>query len=183
MHILSTRAALGAVVSGLLVLSACSNSGSTNGMPSSASASQPMSRFGSDKAAAPLSGQYKGTVKDTSSGTGDAKASFAAYQSGLGGTLTVKYVTSGTESTASVGLIANGSSVNGTTVMLEAGSYCTFSDTATYKAKTRTLSGSYTAVYGCTGESGTFTLKHQCYYTGSGSESADIRPDAGPKPC
>jgi hypothetical protein len=179
MAFLSTRKALGAMVSTLLVLSGCSSNGNDSGVPSAAPISQPMSRFGGENAAAPLSGQYKGTFTDNAYGTGKAKASYAAYKNGVGGTITVKYANA--TATADVGLVADGGSVDGTTVALSGSLYCTFSTTGTYSAKTRTLSGSYTAVYGCTGESGTFSLKHQCYYSGSGS--ADARPAFGVKSC
>jgi hypothetical protein len=59
--------------------------------------------------------------------------------------------------------------------------YCTSSMTATYDSKTHALSGSYKAVYGCAGETGTFTLKHLCFFKGSGG--GDIRPEAGVKAC
>jgi hypothetical protein len=93
--------------------------------------------------------------------------------------LTVKYASS--TITSSVALVANGSSVNGTSVSGTGSLYCTFASTSTYNAKTHVMSGSFSAVYGCTGDSGTFTLKQKCYYRGANDE--DVLPAVGPKPC
>ena len=181
MNILSTRAALGAAISGLLALSGCVSSGSGTGVPRASLGSQATSAHVQRHASVPLSGQWAGTFIDIAYGTGTAKASYSAYQSGVGGVLAVNYKSHKVKVKASVALVANGSAVDGTTVVPAAGSYCTLSTTSTYDPKTKIMSGSYNAVYGCTGDSGTFTLKHQCYYKGSGSE--DVRPEFGPKPC
>ena len=174
---LSLRKSAGAAAA-LLLLSACAESSS--GVPSAAQAfQQPASRVASDAKAANLSGEWAGKQTDIAYGTGKAKATYTQYQSGLGGVLTVKFANS--SATSSVALAINGSSVNGTTVAVTGSFYCTFSTTSTYDAKTHVMSGNYQAVYGCTGDSGSFTLKHKCYYKGTGS--VDIRPETGPHPC
>jgi hypothetical protein len=174
---LSLRKTAGAAAT-LLLLSACAESPS--GVPSAAQTlQQPASRIVSDAKTLNLSGEWAGKQTDIAYGTGKAKASYTQYQSGLGGVLTVKFANS--SATSSVALAVNGSSINGTTVAISGSFYCTFSTTSMYDAKTHVMSGSYQAVYGCTGDSGTFTLKHKCYYKGTGS--VDIRPDAGPRPC
>ena len=48
------------------------------------------------------------------------------------------------------------------------GTTCTFSTNATYNSTTNVLSGSYTAVTNCTGDSGTFSLTQQCSDTVTG---------------
>jgi hypothetical protein len=162
----------------LLLLSACA--GSASGVPSPAQAAQAAtSRAANDAKSTNLSGEWSGKQTDIAYGTGKAKASYTQYNNGLGGVLTVKFANS--SATSSVALSVSGSTVNGTTVALSGSFYCTFSTTSTYDPSTHTMSGSYQAVYGCTGDSGTFTLKHKCFYKGTGSDA--IRPDNGPRPC
>jgi hypothetical protein len=172
-----TRKAVGVAIA-LAFLTACAGNG--GGVPSAASALQVASnRVGGDAAASKLSGQYKGTFTDDAYGSGKAEASYAQYQNGVGGVLTIKYAHATVS--ASVALVVSGSSTDGTTVAGSGSLYCTFATTGTYDAKTHIMSGSYKAVQGCTGDGGAFTLKHKCYYKGNGSE--DARPETGPKPC
>jgi hypothetical protein len=42
------------------------------------------------------------------------------------------------------------------------GTTCTFSTTGTYNSATAVLSGSYSAVTNCTGDTGTYSLTQQC---------------------
>ncbi len=176
---LFARRAFGAAIA-LGILTGCGSSGT--GAPSAALGLQGgASRIGSDKSSSNFSGKYSGKFKDIAYGTGKATASYAQAQDGLGGILTVKYANA--TITASVALIASASGINGTSVAGSGSLYCTLATTGTYDAKTRTITGSYKAVYGCTGDSGTFTLKHQCYYKGNGSENVDVRPDTLPHPC
>ncbi|MBV8530273.1 MAG: hypothetical protein JO104_03070, partial [Candidatus Eremiobacteraeota bacterium] len=102
------------------------------------------------------------------------------YQTGVGGTLTIKF--SNAPVTAAVALVPSGSSVDGTTVIVTASGYCTGSTTSTYDPTTHIMSGSYKSVYGCTGEAGTFTLKHRCIYKGTRA-SEDFRPETGIHNC
>lgn len=166
-----------AVAAALAFLAGC---GSSGGVPSAASGvAGSAGHIGSNAASSNFSGQYTGKFKDIAYGTGKATASYAQAQNGLGGVLTIKYAH--TTIAASVALIANSSGVNGTSVAGTGSLYCTISTNGTYDPKTHTLSGTYKAVYGCKGDSGTFSLKHECYYKGTGTE--DVRPEAGPKPC
>jgi hypothetical protein len=176
MERLLTREIAG-VAAALAILTACGGSG--GGVPSTASALQGASNhIGRDAKIYNLSGQYKGTFKDDAYGTGKAKASYAQYQSAVGGVLTIKYAKA-TVST-SVALAVSGSSTDGTSVAGSGSLYCTFSNTGTYDEKTRIMSGSYKAVQGCTGDGGTFTLKHLCTYKGNRS---DVRSEVVPHPC
>jgi hypothetical protein len=45
---------------------------------------------------------------------------------------------------------------------LSGGATCTFSMSGSYDTNASKLSGSYTAVTGCSGQSGTFALSQQC---------------------
>ena len=174
MKVLALRKYLGAAV-GLALIAAC---GGSAGVPNATSAS--LSRqHGIDNAASfKLSGEYVGKFTDGAYGSGKANASYSQSQSSVGGVLTVKYAQ--TTVALSVALVADGSSVNGTSVAGNGSLYCTFATTSTYNPKTRIMSGSYTAVYGCSGDGGTFTLKQKCYFKGANN---DVMPANGPKPC
>lgn len=162
-----------------LLLTACAGAGSTS-LPGSASAPQAIPMRDAGMAAkSNFSGQYSGTFKDSAYGKGKASASYSQFHSALGGPLTITYKSKTVSS--SVAQTVSGNTVNGSSVRETGSLYCTFSETASYSAKTRVWSGSYKAVYGCSGETGTFSLKQQCYYRGTVTE--DIRPDGGARPC
>lgn len=175
---LFTRKTLGTAVA-FALLTACG--GASNGsVPSASSALQDSGdHVGSGAKPLNLSGDYKGKFQDDAYGSGKATASYAQSGASVGGVLTVKYAKS--TITASVVQVAGTSGVTGQTVAGSGSLYCTFATTGTYDAKTYTLSGKYTAVYGCTGENGTFTLKQQCHYKNGGT--FDMRPEVGPKGC
>jgi len=158
------------------VLAACGGGGAS--VPNAASASIGLQHRIDNAATSKLSGEYSGKFTDGAYGAGKAKASYSQSQSSVGGILTVKYPASTV--TLSVALVANGSSVDGTSVAGNGSLYCTFATTSTYNPKTHVMSGSYSAVYGCSGDGGTFTLKQHCYYRGA---TDDVQPASGPKPC
>lgn len=160
----------------LTLLAACGGGGGS--VPSAASASLGSQQRVDNAHSLRLSGEYAGKFTDGAYGTGKAKASYSQSGDAVGGILTIKYAASTV--TLSVALAANGSSVNGTTVAGTGSLYCTFATTSTYDVKTRIMSGSYSAVYGCSGDGGTFTLKQKCYYRGA---TGDVLPAIGPKPC
>lgn len=150
------------------------------GVPSGAASFQAQSAFIDDGAKPTnLSGQYAGTVKDSVDGSGKAKASVAQYKSALGGSESIAYALGSMK--ASLVSSVDVKALNGTTVVVSKGVVCSFSTTATYATKTRLLTGSYHAVSGCTGEKGTFRLKHQCVYKGTGD--ASVVPETGIHGC
>lgn len=174
MRVSGLRKYLGAAV-GLALLAGCG--GGSSGVPNASTSLDAQHRI-DEAASSKLSGQYSGKFTDGAYGSGKAKASYSQSQNSVGGVLTVKYAQ--TTVSLSVALVASGSSVNGTTVAGTGSLYCTFATTSTYNPKTRVMSGSYSAVYGCSGDGGTFTLKQQCYYRGA---KDDVLPATGPKPC
>ncbi len=175
MKVFRLRKSLGAAL-GLALIAACgSGSGS---VPNAASASLGAQHRIDNAASLRLSGEYAGKFTDGAYGTGKAKASYSQSGDAVGGILTIKYPASTV--TLSVALAASGTSVNGTTVAGTGSLYCTFATTSTYNVKTHVMSGSYSAVYGCSGDGGTFTLKQKCYYRGA---TEDVLPASGPKPC
>jgi hypothetical protein len=177
MRNVSVRAALSMAIV-LLASTACG--GNTGGGVPNASAGVQSAALPMSAIPFPLSGQYKGTFKDSSAGTGDAAGSFSQYKTTLGGSLTVTYSkeTATDEFAASI----NGASMAGETVALVKTAYCAYSTTAAYDAKTQVLSGSYKAIYGCTGVKGTYALKQLCYYKSSTGKE-NVRREVGPKPC
>jgi hypothetical protein len=159
------------------LLAACASSDS--GVPSSASALQgAQSRIVDATTPPTLSGEYSGKFVDGVYGVGKAKALYSQSQNGVGGLLTVKYTSAA--ASLSVALVASGNNVDGTSVAGSGSLYCTFSVTSKYDSKAHAMKGSYSAVYGCTGDKGTFTLRQHCYFQGA---SGDARPDGGVKPC
>lgn len=172
----STALSLASALS-LFALSACG--GVSNGVPSGASALQSAATVSHAAGTVNLGGEYAGPFNDNAYGKGKGSAFYAQQGVSTGGVLSINY--GSTTVTASVSQVVSGSTVTGTTVGGTGSLYCSFSTKATWDAKKHALKGSYMAVYGCSGEQGTFTLKQQCYFKGQGSE--DIRPDGGGHPC
>jgi hypothetical protein len=160
---------------GLLVLSACA--GGSNGIPSGGSSTQvPQSSVNDDAKTINLSGEYVGTAHDSVHGTGKAGASLAAHKSALGGALGI----SGISATGDIAWTVSGITVAGTSVIVMPSGYCSFAMSSTYNTKSFVLTGKYHAVHGCTGETGSYKLKHQCIYL-SGKE--DARSESSPRSC
>lgn len=112
-----------------------------------------------------ISGDYTGTVQDSVAGSLNATATLAQHGSSAGGMLST--TAGATTFNSSLALSISGSNaVNGSMVQnLPGGATCTFGTTGAYNATTQQLTGTYTAVSGCTGQSGTFTLTQQCVDT------------------
>ena len=115
-----------------------------------------------------ISGDYVGTVQDAQGGTGNAKATLAQHVANAGGALKAKESNQSITVDASL-TITSSDSTSGALVVdfppLRTGPVCTFSTTGTYDPTTNVLSGSYTAVTGCTGDTGSYTLTQQCHDT------------------
>ena len=101
-------------------------------------------------------------MQDAQGGSGTASATLAQTGTTAGGTITVKET--GQTIAAQISLAMTSSdSVSGSMVIDFAnGTTCTFSTTGNYNSTTAVLSGSYTAVTNCTGNSGTYSLTQQC---------------------
>lgn len=126
-----------------------------------------------------ISGDYAGTVHDSVGGTLTATALLAQHGSSAGGTLTT---TGGSTQTSSLSLaISASNAVSGTMVQdLPGDVTCSFSMTGSYDPSTAVLSGSYTAITGCSGQSGTYALTQSCTDTVT---NADRRPAFGVPSC
>jgi hypothetical protein len=115
-----------------------------------------------------ISGDYVGTVQDTQGGSGNAKATLAQHDANAGGAVKVKEANQAI--TVDVSLtITSSNSTSGAMVIdfppAKSGPVCTFSTTGTYDPTSNVLTGSYAAVTGCTGDTGTYTLTQQCHDT------------------
>lgn len=142
-----------------------------------------------------LSGQYSGSVTDSTLGTGTAVANLVGAGVGLGGYFGFTFAsTTYTNPTLAGGFGWNamqpkqtqpswgsgGGNVYGVFESTIASAACEFSYSASYSPSDYTLTGSYQAVNGCSGESGTFTLTQSCYYSG---KQYGLRRDSGLSSC
>jgi hypothetical protein len=162
---------------GVVALSACGATGSTGATPAM---TQPAGgTAGADWEFWNVGGQYSGSVKDSSFGTGTASANIAQYRGSAGGSLAFTFGTTVYSNAASA--LVLGAALRGTYVATISSAACSFAFTAKYDAKSYVLGGGYHAVKGCSGEKGTFSLTEQCYYA---RDWAVVRPDApGLKSC
>lgn len=160
-------------------MTACAGSGSDNVPNGASSFGTTESGFGQDAGSVALSGEYTGKYHDSLHGTLRIRAYLSQSQSAVGGVLV-----NDAGSQGPVAIIAwnvSGRTFSGTDIgpAASGSSLCTFSMTG--KHKYRRLSGSYSATHGCSGETGTFTLWHKCYFQGTGKHVA--RPETHVKPC
>ncbi len=161
------------------MLTACSGGGSGAGVPNAASSlAAAQNRLGQQGSSIAFSGEYTGKFRERRHGASKLILILSQSQNTLGGALISKEGSQGLA--AVVAWVANGHAISGTGSS-SAGSagFCTFAMSGKYKY--RRLTGTYTAVYGCTGQTGTFNLWHKCYFQTTGSEA--IRPETGVKPC
>ena len=164
-------------------LSACA--GSTGAGSPGGVAARPLGDAPFHTGSNALAGQYTGQGVDTVFGTGKLKASLAQSNGSVGGSVTVAYQQHAMNSSLA-GTYAN-ASLTGVEVATVNTVACAFSYKGKYDSSTHTLSLQFDAVHGCKGESGTLTLKKQCFYQESFIQSPDetpalrmgIRPDAG----
>jgi hypothetical protein len=170
----SLHAALTMALAGLF-LAACGGTGGTP--PASTAFQQTSSQIVPDAALRNLSGRYGGTIIDKPGGTGKLSASLAQYKSAMGGSLRSK-IGAGSKSYLVAFSISTGNTLGGTIIFAKTPT-CTLITSAKYDTKTRMLTGKYKALNGCTGESGTYAIKQQCYYV----INAAVRPEAGLKQC
>jgi hypothetical protein len=161
---LTTRFAFALTVS--IALTACGG-GNTVGAAAPAQAGAAFRGIG-DAKTPNVSGEYAGTIKDSQNGKGRLTASLAQYTDAVGGSLTA---TTGTGSiTSSEALtLSNADELTGSGAGTVGSAVCVYSVQGKYDAARHHLSGSYTAVNGCSGQSGTFTMKQKCYYAPNGT--------------
>jgi hypothetical protein len=168
-HLLPTALALA------LGFSACSSAGSSGSVPS---AQTPLAVPAI--AMTQIAGEYKGSVTDSKRGKGTGALQLSQSNANTGGSFNQTYGNTTVRGVVALGL--SGTTLGGNEVLL--GGPCTFSMTAKYNAKTAVLSGSYTAISRCKGQSGTFKLTEQCYYVTPSAAADSERPNnVTIKPC
>lgn len=114
-------------------------------------------------AAVNMSGDYTGTMSDTLSGNGTATATFAQKSSTLGGAVTETLTSSTLTANMALAVASPNNTVSGTMVINYPGAAtCSFSVTGTFDTNALVMSGTYTPLTGCTGDSGSFSLTQQC---------------------
>lgn len=144
-------------------------------------------------AAAPQSiqndaGEYGGPVQDSKYGKGFLSGSLMQHEHAVGGYLTATYGSKTIQNAVAV-QTQTGASVGGGEESNVDSSVCTFKMTATYSEKTNVLKGTYNAVHGCSGESGSFSITKGCYFPRTGldavraADGSDVRPDHGLHQC
>ncbi|MDQ2680456.1 MAG: hypothetical protein M3Y21_05460 [Candidatus Eremiobacteraeota bacterium] len=109
-----------------------------------------------------ISGDYTGTVQDSTSDALTASAILAQHSNAAGGTLSLAAGAKTLVTGISL-IIAANNAVSGTIVEdLPTGVTCTMSTTGNYNSANSQITGSHTAVTGCSGETGTYVLNQQC---------------------
>jgi hypothetical protein len=115
-----------------------------------------------------ISGDYTGSVQDSQGGSGTAKATLAQHRAEAGGA--IKDRESNQTIALDVSLTVSSTNATSGAMVVDyppagSGPVCTYSTTGTFDPTTNMLSGSYAAVAGCTGDTGTYTLTQQCHDT------------------
>lgn len=164
------RAHLNAAVAGAascLLLAGCSAAvaPSTTGPANAAAAGQSAAMA---QQVSNISGDYAGTVHDARGGVGTAKAVLAQHKTSAGGAANVKQAHQAIA--VDLSLTINSANATSGAMVIDfppagSGPSCTFSTTGSYNPTTNVLSGSYTAVTGCTGDTGTYKLTQKCHDT------------------
>ncbi len=160
-------------------LAACAGNG---GVPNAAlPLGTNQSRVGQDAVSVAFSGEYVGEFRNERGTRSRLRLYLSQYQDSLGGALVKPKGSQGLNGV--IAWVANGKTINGTAIgggsSGGSGSFCTFSMTGKYKY--RRITGTYTAMASCSGQTGTFSLWHKCYFQGTGS--AAVRRETGVKPC
>jgi hypothetical protein len=123
-------------------------------------------------------------MNDKQSGSGSVTATLAQHGSSAGGAIADTLAAGGTITAQISVAISSSNALNGAMVVdYPDGTTCTFSTTGTYTnngTTTAQITGSYTAVTNCTGDTGTYTLNQQCVDT---ITSSDRRTMGFPATC
>jgi hypothetical protein len=176
-----------AALASTVVLTACAgnlNSGAPVGAGPQAAASTGKGVIQND------AGQYSGTVTDTVLGTGTGDASLAQDEHVVGGVLNASFGSTSIANSFAAQTNA-GTSLAGAEVANTNSGVCSFSMNATYDTSKHILNGTYQAVHGCSGESGSFKLTKECYYPRKGlldaapslDRTSGMKPDNGLHQC
>ncbi|HVS47254.1 MAG TPA: hypothetical protein VMS32_11415 [Verrucomicrobiae bacterium] len=117
-------------------------------------------------------------MNDAHDGNGAATATLAQHGNAAGGAISA---TQGiTTITAQLSLTIDSTNAFSGAMVVDytGGTTCSFSTTGTYNTSTNALAGSYTAVTGCAGDTGTYALTQQCTDTVTSTERRPMSPPA-----
>lgn len=138
-------------------------------------------------------GEFGGKVNDSVYGSGFGTGSLAQVQHEVGGYVTITYYNSAqtTVTNAFTASTQSGLALSGAEVGRIDSDTCSFKMSATYNPTSHVLAGTYEAVHGCSGESGSFSLTKGCYYPRTGLDDdlslpvapAQAHPNSGLHPC
>lgn len=113
-----------------------------------------------------VSGDYSGTFSDSVLGSATALGTLTQHAASAGGSMNV--TSDGGAATAQIAIVLTASNKFAGSIVIDQpddGPACTFSTSGTYSndgSSNAALSGTYTAVSNCSGETGTYTLAQQC---------------------
>ena len=150
-----------------VALAGCSSSVSTGPAPASAQAAAHKT-VASPSHVKNISGDYSGTLQDTQGGSGNATAILAQQSANAGGAIVAKQP--GKTIKVEISLTVTSSNSTSGAMVVDyppkgSGPTCTFSTNGSYDPTTNVLSGSFTAVSGCSGDTGTYNLTQLCHDT------------------
>lgn len=112
-------------------------------------------------------------MQDAQGGSGTASATLAQTGFNAGGTVTVKETAQTVSAQISLALTSSNAVSGSMVIDFANGTTCTYSTSGTYNTATAVLSGSYTAVTNCAGDTGTYSLTQQCTDTITGVRHRD----------
>lgn len=140
------------VLAASVAFGGCSSTGGSASAPSAA-------------ATANVSGDYSGSIQDNQNGSGSATGTLAQHGNSVGGSITAVEGVQALNLQVSLTLNSPTSLTGSIVVDLpNNGPTCTFRTSATYQnnGSSAIISGSYSAVTNCSGDSGVYTLTQQC---------------------
>ncbi len=111
-----------------------------------------------------MSGDYGGTMQDAQNGAGTATATFAQHGSNAGGAITIVRA-SGTVTADASFAISTSNTIAGTLVIDYPTQQCTYTTSGTFDPNSGVLTGTYSAITNCTGDTGSYSLTQSCSAT------------------
>jgi hypothetical protein len=138
----------GSLIAAALALAGCGGNGGTSSVTTPAALSN-------------VTGDYTGTLQDTTAGTMVAAVTLSEHGSAVGGALLLG--PNGSTSIALAMTLAASNALTGSGTMDTSTVACTFTVSATYAPNANTLTGTYMPVGTCAGfAGGTYSLAQQC---------------------
>ena len=111
-----------------------------------------------------ISGDYTGSITDAQTGSGTVAGTLAQHGGDAGGAMNITQTSITYPAQFAISITPANSTSGSIVINYGTGVTCTFSTTGTYSnnGTTAVLSGTYSAVTNCAGDSGSYTLDQQC---------------------